>query len=573
MPNFYKDNDDIQFHMRTMNLDKVITYVENDFADKGKYGYAPNSISDAKDSYDRILEIAGDLCGNYIAPRAPEVDREGARFENGEVYYAKGTSEALNMLNKAELMGMTLPRKYGGLNCPMTIYMIATELVSRADASLMNLFGLQEIAETICRFGNEDQRQRYLPRFCTGEVTASMSLTEPDAGSDLQAVMCSAYEDDKGQWRLRGVKRFITNGCGHISLVLARTEAGSTDARGLSMFIYERDATMKIRRIEHKLGIHGSPTCEIQFNDSPAELCGNRRMGLFKYVMSLMNGARLGIAAQALGIAEAAYAEADKYAAERVQFRKAIREFIPVAELLTDMRVKIEAGRSLLYFTSRVVDIKNHLEHIYDNDSERAREVKDEYKKYSGLAALLTPMVKAWNTEIANQVAYEAIQIHGGTGYMQEFNVERHYRDARITNIYEGTTQLQIVAAIGGVIKGTSLELVDELAAEVDFSKIEHLRAPIAELRELLASAVAYIQEKKDPAYQDFHSRRMVEIATIAVLSQLMAQDAMHSERKRDVLKCFVEKYLPEAKMKHAQITSGHAHLLEKKEEILRGKN
>ncbi len=573
MSNFYKDNDDIMFHMRTMNMDKVVKYIENDFADAGLYPHAATSVADAMDSYDRVLEIVGDLCANFIAPRAAEVDVEGARLENGEVRYAKGTQEALDMLNKAELMGMSLPRKYGGLNCPITIYMMATELISRADAALMNLFGLGEIAETICRFGSEDQRQRYLPRFCTGEVTASMALTEPDAGSDLQAVMLKAYQDDKGQWLLRGVKRFITNGNGQISLVLARSEADTTDARGLSLFIYERDKKMKIRRIEHKLGIHGSPTCELQFNDAPAELCGNRRMGLFKYTMSLMNGARLGIASQALGIAEAAYAEAAKYSKERVQFRKAIREFIPVSELLTNMRVKIEAGRTLLYYTARVVDIKNHLEHIYDNDSEKARSIKDEYKKYSAIAALFTPMVKAYNTEMANQVAYESIQIHGGTGYMQEFNVERHYRDARITNIYEGTTQLQIVAAIGSIIKGMAVEHLAEMKGEVDFATIDYLLTPINAMMELFASAVKYVVDKNDGNYQEYHSRRLVEMCTLCAIACLMAGDATRSERKKDVAKHFLESALPECRMKHEIITSGNTHMLEKKEEIIGGKN
>lgn len=573
MPNFYKDNDDLLFHFKTMDLDKVVKHIEGDFEDKGKYPDAPASVADARDSYGRILEIVGGIAGDYIAPRAPAVDAEGAHFEGGEVRYAKGTAEALDMLKKAELMGFTLPRRYGGLNCPITVYMAAIEMVSRADAALMNLFGLQDIAETICRFGSEDQRQRYLPRFARGEVSASMALTEPDAGSDLQAVMLKAFQDDKGQWRLRGVKRFITNGCGEISLVLARSEEGSTDARGLSMFIYEREKGMKIRRIEHKLGIHGSPTCELQFNDAPAELCGNRRMGLFKYVMSLMNGARLGISAQALGIAEAAYAEAAKYASERVQFKKAIGELIPVAELLATMRVKIEAGRTLLYETSRIVDVKNHLEQVYDNDAERAKQVKDEYKHYSGLAALFTPMTKAYTTEMANQVAYDGIQIHGGTGYMQEFNAERHYRDARITNIYEGTTQLQVVAAIGGVIKGTALEHMRELDAALDYSAVEHLRKPLAELRDLVEQAVKYVMEKNDGQYQDFHSRRLVELATIGTIAHLMARDATRSERKKDVVKLYLEYALPDARMKAEMIMSGNASMLEKKAEILTGKN
>jgi alkylation response protein AidB-like acyl-CoA dehydrogenase len=573
MPNFYKDNDDIQFHMPRLDLDKVIDLVENGFEDKGTYDYAVASHADARDSYDRVLEIVGDICGNYIAPRAAEVDKESAHYDDGVVTYAKGTQEALDMLKKADLMGFTLPRRYGGLNCPITIYMMAVEMVARADGALMNLFGLQDIAETIYRYGDEDQRQRYLPRFARGEVSGSMALTEPDAGSDLQAVMLKAYQDPSGQWRLRGVKRFITNGCAEISLVLARTEEGTTDARGLSMLIYEREKGMRIRRIEHKLGIHGSPTCELQFNDAPAELCGQRRMGLFKYVMSLMNGARLGIAAQGLGIAEAAYAEAEKYSKERVQFKKAIGEMIPVAELLVNMRVKIEAGRTLLYATSLIVDIKNNLEHIYDNVPDKAKGIRDEYKKYSGLAALLTPIAKMYNTEMGNQVCYDAIQIHGGTGFMQEFNVERHYRDVRITNIYEGTTQLQVVAAIGGVFKGTAVEYMDELAASIKFAGIEHLQAPAKAIRDLLATAVEYMLATPDLRYRDFHSRRLVEMATYGIIGFLMCRDATASERKKDVAKYFFEYALPECKKMHDMAVSGQAHMLEKKEEILRGKN
>jgi alkylation response protein AidB-like acyl-CoA dehydrogenase len=556
-----------------MDLTRVVELVEEGFADRGKFDHAPVSHADAMDSYDRVLNIVGSLTADYIAPRAAQVDKDGATLCDGQVTYAKGTVEALDMLRKADLMGFTLPRRYGGLNCPVTIYTIAVEMVSRADASLMNLFGLQDIAETIYRFGNEEQRQKYLPRFARGEVSGSMALTEPDAGSDLQSVMLKAYEDETGQWRLRGVKRFITNGCGEISLVLARSEEGSTDSRGLSMFIYEREAGMKIRRIEHKLGIHGSPTCELQFNDAPAELCGNRRMGLFKYVMALMNSARLGVAAQAVGIAEAAYAEAEKYSRERVQFKKSIQEFLPVSEMLVSMRTKIEAGRTLLYETARIVDIKNLLEQIYDNEPARAKEVKEEYKKYSALAALYTPMSKAYNTEMANQVAYDGIQIHGGTGFMQEFNAERHYRDARITNIYEGTTQLQVVAAIGGVIRGTALENLDEMESKLDFSATEHLRAPARELRDLLAESVTYVQTKGDSRYQDFHARRLVEIATNAIIGSLMLRDAAKSERKREVAKYFLEYALPECRMKRDRITSGHAQILEKREELLKGKN
>jgi len=556
-----------------MDLDRVIELKESFFADKGKYNYAPVNINDAKDSYNRILEVVGDIAGNFIAPRAPGVDEEGAHYENGEVRYAKGTEEALEMLKRADLMGFTLPRKYGGLNCPVTIYSIAIEIVSRADAALMNLFGLQDIADTINLFADEEQKMRYLPRFASGEVTGSMALTEPDAGSDLQSVQLKAWQDEKGQWYLRGVKRFITNGCGHISLVLARSEEGTTDGRGLSMFIYEREKHMKIRRIENKLGIHGSPTCELQFNDAPAELCGKRRMGLIKYVMSLMNGARLAIAAQGLGIAEAAYAEADQYAKDRVQFKKAIRDMIPVSEMLVNMRVKIEAGRTLLYETARIVDIKNGLEEQSEHSEDKAKELRDELKRYTALAALFTPMVKAYNTEIANQVAYDAIQIHGGTGFMREFNVERHYRDARITNIYEGTTQLQIVAAIGGIVKGVAMERLNEYDREFQYSGLEYLQKPIREMKNLTEEAIEYVRNKDDSLYQEYHSRRLVEMVTYTTIGYLMLRDASRSERKKDILKYFLEYALPEVKARCDVILGNTSHMLEKKQEILDGKN
>lgn len=573
MENFYRDNDDIQFHMKHINLDRVIELVEDNFADRGKYDYAPVNIVDAKDCYDKILEVVGDIAANFIAPRAKEVDEEGAHYENGEVKYAKGTEEALEMLKKADLMGFTLPRKYGGLNCPITIYSIAIEIVSRADAALMNLFGLQDIADTINKFGSEDQKMRYLPRFASGEVTGSMALTEPDAGSDLQSVMTKAYQDENGQWRLRGVKRFITNGCGHISLVLARSEEGTTDGRGLSMFIYEREKHMRIRRIENKLGIHGSPTCELQFNDAPAELCGERRYGLIKYVMSLMNGARLAVAAQALGIAEAAYRAAEKYARERVQFKKAIRDILPVTEMLANMKVKIEAGRTLLYETSVIVDIKNGLEHQIEKYPEKAKELKDELKKFTALANLFTPMVKAYNTEMANQVCYDAIQIHGGTGFTREFDVERYYRDVRITNIYEGTTQLQIVAAIGGVVKGVAIEKLNEYDAELSCIGDSSLYKYVKEMKQLTENAINYVRQKDDPAYQEYHSRRLVEMVTFTTIGYLMLRDACYSERKKDVAKYFLEFALPEVKMRNEIITSNVSTLLERREDILKGVN
>lgn len=474
MENFFLDNDDILFQLEQMDLDRIIALREDDFKEAEKYPFAPANTEDAKDSYNKVLSVIGELCGEYLAPRAVEIDKEGVVLENGEVRYAKGTKEVLDLFAKADLMGFSIPRKYNGLNFPSIILTIAAEIVARADASFLN-FGLQQdIGETLNKFGSESQKAEILPKLASGEYGSAMILTEPDAGSDLQAVNLKAHQDANGNWYLTGVKRFITNGNGEVGLVLARSEEDLSGARGLSFFLYKRDEHMKIRRLEHKLGIHGSPTCELQFNNAPATLVGERKRGLSKYTMWLMNSARLGIAAQSLGIAEAAYREANKYARERIQFNHPIIEFPPIYEMLTEMKVSIEAGRTLLYETARFVDLKEGLEEMKEKYPERAAEFKTDLKKYSRLANLFTPLVKAYNTEMANKAAYDAIQIHGGTGYMQDFIVERLYRDARITNIYEGTTQLQIVAAIGGVTSGTAASVIDEYEQE-DYSHVPEL--------------------------------------------------------------------------------------------------
>jgi len=547
MSNFFHDNQDILFHLQNMDLHTIVTLRENNFSEKKLYPEAPIDLNDALDNYTKALEIVGDIAGNFIAPRAAQVDEDGAALIHGEVHYAKGTAEAIDRLRKAELMGFTLPRCYGGLNFPKIIYAMAIEMVSRADASLMNIFGLQEIGDTIFHFGTEEQKKRYLPLFSSGESLGAMILTEPDAGSDLPAVALTAQERN-GQWYLNGVKRFITNGCAQISLVLARSEAGVSGARGLSLFIYKRDANMRIRRLENKLGIHGSPTCELQFNQAPAELLGQRRFGLIRYTMSLMNGARLAVAAQAIGIAEAAYREADTYAASRIQFGKPIREIPAVYAMLTDMEINIEAARSLLYETSRIVDLKESYEEIAEHHPERKKEVQDDLKRYTKYAALLTPALKAFATEMGNKVCYDALQIHGGNGYMKDFSVERLVRDVRITNIYEGTTQLQIVAAIGGMLSGAVFERLDEYEKTHDFSSILDLFRLATILRDLLQKTVTFIKEKNDKLYQDYHERRIVELGTDTIISYLLCIDALKCDRKKMVAHIFITQALIRAR-------------------------
>jgi hypothetical protein len=540
MTNFFSDNADLTFQLEHLDLARVVALREDDYAQARDFTYAPHDLRDARDSYRRALEIAGEIAGEFVAPRAEEIDRQGSTLAEGEVCYAPGIDEALERLRQADLMGMILPRRYGGLNLPITVSVMVLEIVSRADAALMNVFGLQDIAGTIDKFAGDEIKQAYLPRFARGEVTGSMALTEPEAGSDLQSVQLKATQGEDGRWYLNGVKRFITNGCGQVSLVLARSEEGSGDARGLSMFLYERDEHMKIRRLEDKLGIHGSPTCELQFTDAPALLVGERRRGLTTYVMSLMNGARLAIAAQAQGIAEAAYRAAAKYAGERVQFGGPIDRLTPVAAMLADMKVALEASRALLYETALIVDLKEGLERKVEDEPEPDKELRGELKGYTRLAALFTPLCKACGSEMANRVTYDALQVHGGSGYMRDFAVERHARDARITNIYEGTTQLQVVAAIGGVLSGTMADRLDEYDGE-DLAATPELLTRVRAARARWAEAVARVRKLDDVRFRDYHARRLVEMAVDLVGAYLLLRAAQHDARKLLVARYFVD--------------------------------
>ncbi|MDE6612700.1 MAG: acyl-CoA dehydrogenase family protein, partial [Muribaculaceae bacterium] len=476
MANFYTDNPNLKHHLNHPLMQKIVELRERNYSEAQKFDYAPADFADAMDNYEQVLQIVGDICGTTIADNAEGVDHEGASCSDGRAHYASGTVENLDVCRKAGLMGMAMPRRFGGLNFPITPYIMAAEIVSRADTGFENLWGLQDCAETLYEFGSEEQRAKYIPRVCEGE-TMSMDLTEPDAGSDLQSVMLKATQKEDGTWVLNGVKRFITNGDSDIHLVLARSEEGTKDGRGLSMFIYDkRNGGVTVRRIENKMGIKGSPTCELVYKNAPAELCGSRRMGLIKYVIALMNGARLGIAAQSVGVSELAFREALQYAKERRQFGKAIIEFPAVSEMLAVMKAKLDASRTLLYECSRFVDMYKIYEDIARERSLTPEE-RAEMKHYSRLADALTPLAKGLGSEYCNQNAYDCIQIHGGSGFMKDYACERLYRDARITSIYEGTTQLQVVAAIRHVTTGTYAGLIDTYAADGYPAEL----APIAE--------------------------------------------------------------------------------------------
>ena len=543
MANFFSDNKDLQFHLQHPAMRKIVELKERGFAEKDLYDYAPQNFDDAMDSYRRVLEIAGEVCGEVIAPNAEGVDHEGPRVVNDHVEYASGTVENMKAIVDAGLSGLTLPRKYDGLNFPLVCFVMANEMVARADAGFENIWGLQDCAETLNEFASEEIKQKFLPWVSAG-ATCAMDLTEPDAGSDLGAVMLKAtWSEEKQTWLLNGVKRFITNGDGEVSLVLARTEEGTTDARGLSMLVYDkRDGGVKVRRIENKLGIKGSPTCELVFTNAPAQLVGDRKMGLIKYVMSLMNAARLGIGAQSVGTCEAAYREALKYARERAQFGKPIIRFAAISEMLSNMKAKLQGARALLYETTRFVEIYKQYTHISHERSLETEE-RQEMKFYTRLADGFTPLVKLFSSEYANQLAYDAIQIHGGSGFMKDYPCERIYRDARIMNIYEGTSQLQVVAAINAVTKGTFMEQIERYAAD---TYCECMQPVVAKLKELTAKFAEMVErvesgDKEKPGFKDFHARRLVETAGHIIITYLLARQAGECEEYVNSARIFVK--------------------------------
>lgn len=525
MANYYTDHPEIEFHLNHPLMKRVVDLKERNYVEKDQFEDAPVNYEDAIENYKRLLDITGDVAANIIEPNSEDVDLEGPHLENGRMIYASKTFENLDATRKAGLWGLSMPRRYGGLNLPNAIFSMASEIIAAADAGFQNIWSLQSCIDTLYEFGSEEQRQKYIPRICAGE-TMSMDLTEPDAGSDLQRVMLKATQDEDGTWRLNGVKRFITNGDSDIHLVLARSEEGTKDGRGLSMFIYDkRDGGVTVRHIEHKLGIHGSPTCELVYKNAKAELCGNTRLGLIKYVMALMNGARLGIAAQSVGVEQEAYNEGLAYAKERAQFGEKIINFPAVYDMLSRMKAKLDAGRSLLYCCARYVDIYKALEDIA-RDSKLTPEERQEMKKYTRLADAFTPLAKGMNSEYANQNAYDAISIHGGSGFIMEYKCQRLFRDARIFSIYEGTTQLQVVAAIRYITNGTYLSIIKEMLESEVSDDLKSLKERVAKLVELYEAAINKVKEANDQAVHDFLARRLYNMTGDIVMSLLILDDA-----------------------------------------------
>jgi len=568
MPNFYDDNADLRFNLEQAPLAKIAALREGDFAEAAQYTFAPRNADDAVENYHQTVRIVGEVAGDFIAPRAEDVDLEGPSLDDGVVTYAKGTAEALDRLSKADLMGFTLPRKYGGINMPHSVYSAAIEIVSRADAGLMTLFGLGDIAETLLRFGDDDIKNRFLPRFATGEATGAMALTEPDAGSDLQAVMLKATPDPdtEGLWRLNGVKRFITNGCGDILLVLARSEENSKDGRGLTTFVAEKGPGLRVRRIEDKLGIHGSPTCELQFTDCPAWLVGRRRFGLIKATMDLMNGARLAIAAQSVGICEAAYREALDYAHAREQFGKAIIHFPAVADMLVSMKLKLHLARILTIDCGVAVDFEKQYE---ARAAEGDREAKALHKTWAKYASGLTPMAKYYASEAAIELSNNALQVLGGSGYMRDYPVERLVRDARITNIYEGTSQLQVVAVMASLLGGGIAPLLDEFANRAYNGATAKLAPTVIQALERLNTALDFAKEHGDRDYTDYNGRRLTDMAVDTYLGFRLLQHGEVNEEKALMAEMFVPAMARRVASAAEAVTSGERMVLDNYKNLL----
>ncbi len=567
--NFFFDNADLVYHLDKLDIEEAVNVLEKGYSYSDEYPGAPRNYADAKDSYRLILSTLGEIAAKYLEPRAAEADEQGVQLRDGRVTYADATQEGLELLRQAELMGALLPWEYGGLNLPGSILQMMVEIVSRADPGIMSIFGLQEISATVAEYGDDEMKERILPRFARGEVTGAMVLTEPDAGSDLGGVQTHATFDEAAEtWRLNGVKRFITNGNADILLVLARSEEGSTDARGLSLFEIEADETVRIRRTENKMGLHSSPTCEMEFCNTPARLVGKRRYGLIRYAMAMMNGARIAVAAQAVGIAEAAYREAYQYARKRVQFGQSIDAIPAVYRMLLSMRSEIEATRSLVYEAGRWVDIKKAYEHLKAR-GELDTEGRTRLKQADRLANVLTPLAKYHATEMGNRVCYQAMQVHGGTGYMREFNIERHCRDIRVTSIYEGTSQLQVVAATGPLMGHALDGLLEEWAGEDYGPELDGLKRQTAEATALLNRSIDHMKEADDRALIDYYASDLSDLAVDVLTSWLVLRDARTGGRKRELARVYIGDTMPKVRGRVATLQALEPAPVQVREKVL----
>ncbi len=534
--NYFLENEDLHNHFESIiDWNEIVEAFEQGFVDKKEYekngkeefSLAPGSIKEALEFYRSVLEAGGDIAGKNIAPFVKNMDLEGLKYKDGKVTFPSSMLDAVNKVKEAGILPYSIGRKHGGLGLPCSIQTMLMEIFSRADGSLAIAIGCMNLAETIERFGSPEMIKTYVPQMVVGELCGAMALTEPNYGSDLPNLQTKAIKGEDGVWRITGAKRFITHGCGlgdkpSIILTLARTGSPTSGARGLSFFLV-KGQDVHIAGIEKKMGLHCSPTCEVVYEDSPGVLIGEEGYGLVKYSMAMMNGARLSIAGQAMGIGVAAYYEAKKYASEREQFGKKIQKIPAVKKMLDWMDREIIAMRSILQEASRSIDLYHWKSERLKEEGVDEKEIKkdENIRKWEKLANLFTPISKYYITEQANKIAYDSLQIHGGAGYTYDYDISRIYRDIRITNIYEGTTQLQIVAAIGSVVtglgaKGILRQYLDEEMENFSPSALLRENREKLETSHLLYLSLENAESKDELAFE------LVESATRVIIGLLL---------------------------------------------------
>lgn len=511
--NFFDENADLVFTVEHfIDWSTIIPLKEEGFKDAAEYKktgdkhleYAPANLEEALEGYRAVWQQSGELAGVEIAGAARSMEKHGLKFKDGKVTFPPDTIRLIDLFAQSGLLGYAMGRHHGGLNMNLSASSIVMELVSRADSAFGITLGCFNLAEVIERFGSKEMTAAWVPKMSAGEVTGAMALTEPNYGSDLSRVMTRAVKDEQGVWRLTGTKRFITHGCGvgdRPAVILTLARSGGAGAKGLSFFLVH-SSEIEVARIEEKLGLHTSPTCEIVFENSKAELIGEEGLGLVRYAMGMMNGARMGIAVQSLGIAQAAHAEGIKYASERVQFGATIDKLAAVKRIIDDNEAYVQGMRALVYRSCEVVDHYDGLSArlLAETGDERAVRKNEDVVRLDKLAKLLTPTAKLFCSEYANFVAYHSLQIFGGSGYTEEYDIAKIYRDARICTIYEGTTQLQAVAAIGGIVEGLRENgfLLTYLRSQVGKLTDSKIKADLLADVEALAKLVPRYKERTE---------------------------------------------------------------------------
>ncbi|MBX7057085.1 MAG: acyl-CoA dehydrogenase family protein [Leptospirales bacterium] len=535
--NYFEDNPDLRFNLqRCLDWDRIVARRERSFRDAKRYqqegderfALAPADLAQAQSFYFESLQLAGEFAGKRVAPCARSMEQHGLKLKNGSVQFPPDYARLYQEAADSGFLSFPLPREWGGLNFPLPVSMALKEMLTRADNSFEISVAVSFLADVLRRFGPEDLKQLYIPQIVSGQLSAAMALTEPDYGSDLAHVRTRAELQADGSYRISGAKRFITHGCGvgdrpAILFTLARTSGDG--ARGLSFFlVHGKD--VEVSRIEHKLGLVCSPTCEIVYDNAPAVLIGREGEGLIKYVMSMLNGGRMGVAVESVGISQAALSEARKYASERKQFGAAIETHPAVARMLDEMDARLQANRALVFQAAQYVELYEQRceELIEAGHGDREIRRDEEASRLDRISHLWTSLAKLECSEGANRIAYDAMQIHGGVGFTEEFDIARIFRDARISTIYEGTSQIHINAALAAFTSGLGerdvvhLDFHERIENLGDDSRKEQCRALYQRAR-----AVAQCVLQLARSERDYLARDAVESVAAALATALLA--------------------------------------------------